>query len=218
MAISTAYESRASNGENGDENAPEPAISCQAGCGACCRQFVTVSPAEAIMTREIVEGLPSAKRAMWQMNQAALIDRLHDNDIWGRCECLMRGEEIDEADHYDLARAWFELSIPCPALEDEFCSIHAVRPSPCREYLVTSLAEHCRDPFQQHVERVTTTAPVSHALSAMCAHLLKTEFIQIPLPLSLWWAEWHEDIQALRWDEAYLVDLFVRYLEIYSGQ
>lgn len=41
-----------------------------------------------------------------------------------------------------------------PFLEDDACSIHPHRPSVCREYLVTSPAEHCAELGRKLVKRV----------------------------------------------------------------
>ena len=39
-------------------------ISCQAGCGACCRQLVPISRAEAVQLAELVEGMPAERQAV----------------------------------------------------------------------------------------------------------------------------------------------------------
>ena len=39
------------------------AISCKAGCGACCRQLVPVSETEAHHLRDVVEAMPEPRRA-----------------------------------------------------------------------------------------------------------------------------------------------------------
>src|SRR4051794_23939665 len=39
------------------------AISCKAGCGACCRQLVPISEVEARGIRDLVEGLPEPRRS-----------------------------------------------------------------------------------------------------------------------------------------------------------
>src|SRR5688572_20816465 len=36
---------------------------CRKGCAACCRQLVTVSPAEAFFYAELIESLPEPQRA-----------------------------------------------------------------------------------------------------------------------------------------------------------
>ena len=39
-------------------------ISCKAGCGACCRQMVPVSEAEAFDLHDVVERMPEERRAV----------------------------------------------------------------------------------------------------------------------------------------------------------
>jgi Fe-S-cluster containining protein len=136
-------------------------VSCRKGCGACCRQLVPITVAEAHALHELIETLPAGRRATILgrfaearrvLDEAGLLRRLHDRPP-------------------DSARAlgleYFRLGIPCPFLEDEACSIHADRPIACREYLVTSPAEHCASPSAESVRMVRLSGSASRALSRL---------------------------------------------------
>jgi Fe-S-cluster containining protein len=115
------------------------AVSCRAGCGACCRQLVPVSESEAHHLRELVDALPEPRRGVIRERFAAAERRLAEA---GLLERLGAGGERPR----DLGRDYFALGIACPFLEEESCSIHPDRPLACREYLVLSPPEQCANP------------------------------------------------------------------------
>lgn len=136
-------------------------ISCKAGCGACCRQLVPISEAEARRIAELVENLPEPRRAEIRRRFAVVEERLAEAEL---LQQLSQPRQIGEEALRDVGMDYFRLGIACPFLEDESCSIHRDRPLSCREYLVTSPAEHCRQPTAATIERVTLPVKVSGAL------------------------------------------------------
>lgn len=134
------------------------AISCRAGCGACCRQLVPVSASEARRLAHLVEGMEEPTRsrvrrrfseALCALDEAGLLDRLRDPD---------------EAARPELGVEYLRQGVACPFLEEESCSIRPDRPLACREYLVTSPRENCRDPSALPVAVVSLEADPSQAL------------------------------------------------------
>jgi len=113
-------------------------ISCAAGCGACCRQPVPVSDVEAWWLIDLVEKMPEPRRAVIR-DRFAKAERELDAAGLSTTDILGRSRD----DYSRLARAYFELRIACPFLENESCSIHPARPVACREHLVTTLPRHC---------------------------------------------------------------------------
>ena len=151
-AVVAMSESRTT--ENGE------AISCRAGCGACCRQLVPVSELEALHLAQLVAAMPRerrdrvAERFRQACERAApVLERLHA--ATGDAAVAEMGE---------AASPYFALGIPCPFLEQESCSIHPQRPSICREYLVTSHPEHCGRLDPVRVKRVPVPVTISSAL------------------------------------------------------
>ena len=141
-------------------------ISCRAGCGACCRQLVPVSEAEARALARLVEALPEPRRATVR---AKFQDALIALDAAGVLPRLDRvcGEGEGDDDLVDLGLDYFRLGIACPFLEAESCSIHSDRPLSCREFLVTSPRENCTAPSAETVATVKM-ARLSPALRAVC--------------------------------------------------
>jgi Fe-S-cluster containining protein len=170
------------------------AISCEKGCGVCCRQLVPIPPTEARRIRDLVHDLPEPRRseirgrftdARRRLQQAGLLEDLLD---LGRVSKERRTE---------FGLTYFRQGIPCPFLEEESCSIYAERPLVCREYLVTSSAEHCARPTAETVRCVPVPALASKALARLDSNQPAGPARLVPLVLAPDWADAHsEDLPA----------------------
>jgi Fe-S-cluster containining protein len=135
------------------------AVTCRAGCGACCRQLVPVSETEAHALAALVEAMPEPRRGQVQARFEAAIDALAPSDM------LSRAAEPHEG-RSELGIDYFRLGVACPFLEAEACSIHPDRPLACREYLVTSPAQACADLDASAIVKVELDGAPSRALQA----------------------------------------------------
>jgi Fe-S-cluster containining protein len=132
-------------------------ISCQKGCGACCRQLVPISPVEARHVARVVQSLPQARRTEIVRRFAEARRRLEESGMWQRLDDRQGWPEDCVS---EIGLEYFHLGIPCPFLEEESCSIHLDRPMTCREYLVTSPAENCASPGPGKIDWVPMAAKV----------------------------------------------------------
>jgi Fe-S-cluster containining protein len=164
-------------------------VSCKAGCGACCRQVVPITPIEAYHLRDRIEALPEPRRAEIRgrfadahrrLEQAGLLDRLRTPETVGD-------------DYRVLGMDYFRLGIACPFLEAESCSIYQERPIACREYLVTSPAEECARPTPEKIACVPVPSPVSAAVADLGVAKETTFARWVPLILAADWAEAHPE-------------------------
>jgi Fe-S-cluster containining protein len=181
-------------------------ISCKAGCGACCRQLVPITPTEAYHLRDLIESLPEPRRsevrtrfaeARRRLDEAGLLDRLlHPETV---------GEELRA-----LGMQYFRLGIACPFLEAESCSIHPDRPIACREYLVTSPAAECAAPTPEKVACVPMPAKVSSALADLGVKEEARFARWVPLVVAPEWTESHAEEEARRTGPEILRELFER--------
>jgi Fe-S-cluster containining protein len=160
-------------------------ISCKAGCGACCRQMVPLSIFEAEALTTWIRSLPQARQqelerrfdeALRKFAASGFIDRLVNEDWFAETESARQ-----------LATEYLYHRIPCPFLENESCSIHPIRPLICREYLVTSPAEHCYDPATLKAEPVPLPLRFARALSRVGAKLENHSRGWIPLIFLFAW-------------------------------
>ncbi|MEE4217155.1 MAG: YkgJ family cysteine cluster protein [Xanthomonadales bacterium] len=133
-------------------------IACRKGCGACCRQPVPVTPAEARQLAALVEGMPEQEKATIQKRFESAMQRAEDAGISG---ILLGLGGMDEKTKREGAQAYFSQGIACPFLVNESCSIHPVRPLVCREYLVTSSPEHCENLDGPNIHRLPFPAPIT---------------------------------------------------------
>jgi Fe-S-cluster containining protein len=152
--LSSVFAERAAKQLEGEGRA----ISCRAGCGACCRQLVPLAPSEALALARLVDALPEPRRSLIHGRFESALKKLEAAGLLGRMGTQTAAERTA------LGTAYFREGIACPFLEDESCSIHPDRPMACREYLVTSPAENCRTPRADIIEKVTLEADPLPAL------------------------------------------------------
>ncbi len=182
-------------------------VSCKKGCGACCRQAVPLSPAEAWMIADVVASLPPDRKAEALARFATAKQRLADAGFGERSLHHAGEQEV-----LRLGLDYFKLGIPCPFLVDESCSIHPNRPSACREFLVSSPAENCSDPGANGVRSIPTAANLTEALSKLSALVMGGDPRTIPMTLALEWAAANRDEGVKRYDPTLLLTALVEFL------
>ena len=163
-------------------------ISCRKGCGACCRQLVPITPAEARRLHEVVQAMPEPRRSRVRERFEGARTRFAATDMLHRVRHL---HCHDETSRRALGIDYFRHGVACPFLEHESCSIYDERPLACREYLVTSPVSHCSTPSAESVQCVPMPVDVSRALGQLQAHFEHIEPPWVPLVLALEWAENH---------------------------
>jgi len=171
-------------------------ITCRKGCGACCRQLVPIGDVEAFYLAEIVSEMPEARRKQVESRFAQALAQL---DRQGMLQRLRRADElVTHESRRQLGLDYFACGVPCPFLEDEACSIHRDRPLVCREYLVTSPAEICRQPLPQQIARVGLPVMLSKALSQFGDGVGNRPKRWLPLVLTLQWVANQGDVTWAR--------------------
>ncbi len=166
-------------------------ISCKAGCGACCRQLVPITESEAHHIRDLVEAMPEPRREAVREKFAAARTALAAS---GLLELLLKPTENTR--NTELGLSYLRLGIACPFLEEESCSIHPDRPLSCREYLVTSPAEYCREPTATTIRRVPTPGFAMTAFATLDGPAPTGGVRWVPLVLAPEWAEKHPETAA----------------------
>lgn len=180
-------------------------VSCKAGCGACCRQMVPLSPPEAYFMADMLDRMEDLRRARLVGRFEKIEAHLESLNMVGQLLSAESGSSPVRA----LSRTYFALQMACPFLEDESCSIHPDRPVACRDYSVTSPASFCRDPYTFPVEVVPMPMPLSLALARLFADLTDTEPTLIPLTLAPRWVREHPEWRSSTWPG---LELFERFM------
>ena len=178
--------------------------SCKKGCGACCCQLVPLSPPEAAMIFEFVESMPDPQKSEVRTRFSEAIRHLKESGLLEKLNRLQSPLMSDE--EYDaITREYFLAQIPCPFLASESCGIHEVRPSMCREYLVNSPAENCKNPGSGRVNRLPISLRLSEALARTWASITKEHVQVVPLILALEWTKENESTRSAGADSAQLL-------------
>ncbi|MBW2526493.1 MAG: YkgJ family cysteine cluster protein [Deltaproteobacteria bacterium] len=166
-------------------------VSCQAGCGACCRQLVPISPTEARHLSGLIAQLDDDHRERVQQRFA---DGLSRFEAQGMLDVLLHPRPLQAKEAEALALRYFSAGVACPFLEEESCSIHSERPIACREYLVSSDPRHCAAPTPETVKRIPIAAEVSEALGRVDRGGTRGDRTNwVPLVVAPRWAELHRD-------------------------
>ena len=139
-------------------------VSCRKGCSACCRQLIPISETEAFEIADIVGEMPEQRRAEVTERFANALRRISNA---GLLADLDRYGSMSVPQQKELHRRYFQLRIECPLLENDACLIHERRPLVCREYLVTSDAANCDDPFANPIRPVKALFSTSDVLRDM---------------------------------------------------
>ncbi len=165
-------------------------ISCQAGCGACCRQLVPISEIEARQLDDLIAALPEPRQEVIRRRfEQAHLTLQQANWL----EPLQDPERFSDQTLSELGPAYLQLGIPCPFLDEESCSIHPDRPLACREYLVTSPAANCARPTPDSIHQVPLPAKMSAAVIRLSQQTSARLIPYVPLILALDWVSCHPD-------------------------
>jgi Fe-S-cluster containining protein len=170
--------------DNGNE------ISCKQGCGACCRQYVPISPAEARLMFALVEELPESRRSIIKNRFEEAVQRFKESEV---VESAMDYNRLPEVERMKMVKDYFQFGIACPFLENESCSIYADRPLICREYLVISSPRHCATLDEDQIERLKLPVSVAQTFSNMEGARRKGVNPCLPLIMALEWTSDHPD-------------------------
>src|SRR5205809_830550 len=106
------------------------AVSCRAGCAACCRQLVVVSPLEAIAIERHVRSADRAQRRRWEEALAR-----HSRAVSQRPSLMRRLQRFRPAGGYltpeegdRLEPQYWAAQIPAPFREKARCTTSPSRP------------------------------------------------------------------------------------------
>lgn len=158
-------------------------VSCQKGCGACCRQLVPISIPEALDLLRLVDEMPEARREALLERFAQAREKLADVEM---LDPLLHPDLYSDEQIRALGREYFKLKLACPFLENETCSIYEDRPITCREYLVTSPAVNCSALTRDTVRVVPMLAGPVWPVVARMAEVKSNGFLRwVPLILAL---------------------------------
>lgn len=114
-------------------------ITCRAGCSACCRQLVVVSPLEAHAISAHVDAKPELRERIASRHSIWRTRVVMDPDLDAKLTAFTAGDGyVSGDDGGALELSYWRPQLPCPFLDGDHCGIYPVRPFACREHHVTS--------------------------------------------------------------------------------
>ena len=177
-----ALASQVSSNVHASAEAAGRPVSCSKGCGACCRQPVSITLVEARALAKLVARMPAPRQQEICRRFAAAQATLAESGVMTRDHSApVSAFPLAETPMQRLAAAWFALRIACPFLEDESCSIYEDRPLICREHQVTSPASACSQLFRERVDRIELPVRIADALTRAAATVSGVRSVTIPL-------------------------------------
>ena len=193
--------------ENAVENAGGK-ISCQKGCGACCRQAIPLAEIEAYRIAEMVEAMPEPRRAEIKNR---FEKAWHHFSKIGWFERLDNCAGMTHEEREKVVLEYFHEGIACPFLENESCSIHPERPLACREYLVTSPAVNCSKLTAEGIRMVELPVKPSDTIRKITnSRNLNQSVNFVPLVLALEWAKINADEFPEKTGEQWMAEFFTK--------
>lgn len=117
-------------------------ISCRPDCTACCEHAIYLTAAEMRAVAAAIDALPAEQKREIRRRSRAVLARVEH-------------EGLDEDRTVEaFAEQYFGLHEPCPLLFDGTCAVREQRPLTCRNYIVGSDPEHCRNPRSEQFVRI----------------------------------------------------------------
>ncbi|WP_147822134.1 YkgJ family cysteine cluster protein [Salidesulfovibrio onnuriiensis] len=126
---------------------PDRSVTCGPGCCHCCRQLVPATDHEALYMMDVMRTLPEDHRKRVEQRYAEGIEKLRNAGLLDGILDFLDNRVHKVEEYKAIQKLYWDLTINCPFLEDESCSIHPHRPIACRQYSVTSPPELCARVF-----------------------------------------------------------------------
>lgn len=180
-------------------------ITCRAGCSACCRQLVVVSPLEAHALAEFVASRPELAARLTRSHAAWRDAIAADPELRSRLAAFVESEGyVSGPEGGALELDYWQAQLPCPFLEDDRCTVYPVRPFACQEHFVVSDPVLCSDDFDHAVPADTRLEfrAVANYVGTECYQLPDR---LIPLPMALEYAAGHSEERARSTDDEALL-------------
>jgi Fe-S-cluster containining protein len=181
-------------------------VRCCTGCTKCCYYPLPVSVPEAIYLVEYLLSLPVSKRH-------TILERFEKNEL--KCSEYSLIEPLRESqrgiDVYRTGKAYFDLNLACPFLNEDRCGIHTDRPITCREHNVVSSPDLCRNPFAGETVPLGLQRHYSERLQAFANHLCNTGKGNVVMPLLFEWYDNNREIAQMRWHGPELFSAVIEY-------
>lgn len=168
---------------------------CRAGCSACCRYMVPLSPPEAIRLAEDVARNPSRSMAIRRFKHACEAIELAS---------MQRGRAVLREQS-----GWYQqLRLDCPLLQERLCALYDVRPLACRGFYEQASKTNCQPSTYRQETKLAPPVSMVQVLSAMSARLESRPPEAVLLPQLIRWIQRNVERAQTTWPARTMLQTF----------
>lgn len=123
-----------------------------------------------------------------------------------------------ESDISQISRWYSQMKLPCPFLSENLCSLYQIRPSACREHIVTESSNLCGTDTTKDFNVVKMPVNILEVLTQLTAQLEQSQLEAVMLPVALPWTQINLERDKRTWPAIEIVEKFADILQNMSLQ
>jgi Fe-S-cluster containining protein len=189
-------------------------VPCRKGCSQCCYYPIPLSVPEAFcMRRQLLAMNPARRETLVNrcLETASIVIENHQ-----------QSDEQDltftESDISQISQWYSQIKLPCPFLSENLCTVYQIRPSACREHIVTGSSDLCGTDTTKDFNVVKMPVSILEALSQLTAQLEQSQPEAVMLPVALPWTQINLERDKRTWPAIEIVERFADILQNMSSE
>jgi Fe-S-cluster containining protein len=189
-------------------------VPCCKGCSQCCYYLVPLSVPEAFSMRRQILAMDPARREFLANRWLETASIVIENHQQSAQQTLTFTESyIRQISHW-----YSQLKLPCPFLSENLCSVYQIRPSACREHIVTGSSNLCGTDTTRDLNVVNMPISILEAMTQLTAQLEQSQPEAVMLPVALPWTQINLERDKRTWPAIEIVEKFADILQNMSLQ
>ncbi len=189
-------------------------VPCRKGCSQCCYYLVPLSVPEAFCMRRQILAMNPARREFlvnrWLETAAIVIENHQHSDE--------QNLTFTESDISQISQWYSKIKLPCPFLSEKLCTVYQIRPSACREHIVTGSSELCGTDTTKDCNVVKMPVSILEAMTKLTAQLEQSQPEAVMLSVALPWTQINLERDKRTWPAIEIVEKFADILQNMSPQ
>jgi Fe-S-cluster containining protein len=189
-------------------------VPCCKGCSQCCYYLVPLSVPEAFCLRRQILHMNPARREFlvnrW-LETAAIVIESHQHSS-------EQNRTFTESDISKISQWYSQIKLPCPFLSENLCTVYQIRPSACREHIVTGSSGLCGTDTTRDINVVNMPISILEAMTQLTAQLEQSQPEAVMLPVALPWTQINLERDKRTWPAIEIVERFADILINMSSQ
>ena len=189
-------------------------VPCCKGCSQCCYYLVPISVPEAFcMRRQILAMDPTRREFLvkrW-LETASIVIENHQHSP--EQNLTFTGSDISQ-----ISLWYSKIKLPCPFLSENLCTVYQIRPSACREHIVTGFSELCGTDTTKDLNVVNMPVSILDAMTQLTAQLEQSSPEAVMLPVALPWTQINLERDKRTWPAIEITERFADILQNMSSR